>query len=290
MKKNHDSGKSLKKRNPIFLPILGLILLPLGCILLQTVFDQGVMLLGGEATFGIWEPTLAAVLAGALCLFIHKGWYAGDYEGSLKFRNFGKGFLLLLPCFAFVALNLLGVKFSSLTADRILAMFVSSIAPGFIEEVAFRGLAGANFMRAWRDEKKIVLAATLTSIVFAAAHLVNLSQGAGLYVTLTQILFAFGAGVIFSAVFFRTGSLLPSIAVHTLVDFTCFLNPGGDGVMTDNGAFDLASLVLGVLSIILGVLGYYYLRPAKRAEILDIWKKKWNLDKADTSAEEVSAD
>ena len=288
--KNDNSGKSIKKRQPIFLPILGLFLLPLGCILLQEFFDTGVALLGEEETFGIFAPTLGAVLTGLLALFIHKGWYAGDYEGSLKFRNFGKGLLMLLPFFVILVLNSLGIDFSSLTAENALALFVASAAPGFVEEVAFRGLAGANFMRTWRTEKKIVLSVTLTSIVFGVAHLLNLSEGAGVIVTFSQVFYAFGFGIILSAVFLRTGSLLPSIVIHTLLDFTAFLNQGGNKALTDDGSFDLAMLVSIILGLILAAFGYYYIRPAKRKEILAIWEKKWSLDKADDSAEEASID
>ena len=283
---NNNDSRSLKKKQPFFLPILGLFLLPLGCMLMAQYLDTGVMLLGDADTFGIFATAIGSVLAGALCLYIHKGWYAGDYEGSLKLRNLGKGLLMLLPFLVIIAMNAQGIDFSSLTGETVFALFISGIAPGFVEEVAFRGLAGANFMRTWRTEKKIVLSATLTSIVFGAVHLMNLSEGAGVIVTFTQVFYAMGFGIMLSAVFLRTGTLLPSIVVHTLVDFTCFLGRGGDGVLTDNGSFDINALISILLGLVFGALGYYYIRPSKRKEILDLWAKKWHLAPEESETEE----
>ena len=283
---NNNDSRSLKKKQPFFLPILGLFLLPLGCMLMARYLDTGVALLSQITDFGIFASALGSVLAGALCLYIHKGWYAGDYEGSLKLRNLGKGLLMLLPFLVVLVGNALAIDFSSLSAENVLAIFVASVAPGFVEEVAFRGLAGANFMRTWRTEKKIVLSATLTSIVFGAAHLGNLSEGAGVIITFSQVIYAMGFGIILSAVFLRTGSLIPSILAHTLVDFTAFMQPAGTEVLTDNGSFNLGMLVSIVIGLVLGALGYYYIRPSKRKEILDLWAKKWHLAPEESETEE----
>lgn len=259
-------------------PILALVLMPLWCMVIGTLVSGLVDdILKGSMSF--YAGGLGSVLGGFLCLHIHRNWFRDEFDGSLSARNFGMGFLMLLPSLIFMVLNLMSVSYRELSLTTVLAAMCMGAGPGVLEEVAFRGLAGSNMMRVWRDEKKIPVAVTLTAVVFGAVHLLNIFAGAGQAVSIVQTVYAIGAGVLFGAVYFRTGSLLPSMLVHTLVDGTAFLNAdlmSTGGVLMEEG-FDPMNLLLIVVGIGFAVLGFWYVRPAKRQEILDLWAKKWNV-------------
>ena len=268
-------------------PYLALILLPLWCSfvasILGGIFDSIAMSYASAYAGG-----LGTALATLVCLAIHKKWFRGEFDGNLKTRNFKEGLLLISPTVVFLIMNLSAVSFSEITGKDVFNAFCLGTAPGVLEEVAFRGLSGSNFMRLWKEEKKIPLVATLTAVLFGAFHLLNISAGAGVASSVTQAVYAYGAGVIFAAVYLRTGSLLASILSHALVDTTAYMTPGmiaNAGVMTDSG-FEWGMVIVAVIGLGYGALGYYYLRPSKRAGILQLWSEKWTVL---PTAEELAA-
>lgn len=63
--------------------------------------------------------------------------------------------------------------------------------------------------------------------------------------------------------------------LHTLHDIVAFLDIGtvSDGIMTKGPRLDdLPDLLL---CVILGCVGFWLVRPARRGEILAIWREKW---------------
>ena len=273
MSRKKEKQPKLKTHKIMNRPILALILMPLFCMLISTIFGGIIDSIGQS-----YNPDYiggAGVAIGALVtLAIYKKWFKGEFEGNLTTRNLGKGLLLVAPAIVFFIMNLFDLDFSTVTAGAVILAVLEGAGPGIMEEVAFRGLSGSNFMRVWRDEKKFVLIVTLTSILFGASHLFNIIAGAGGAISLVQAIYAFGFGVLFCAVYFRSGTLWPTMIMHTLIDASAFLNPGFTGVLEDSG-FDPQMIYLALIGIAFGALGYYYIRPAKRAEMIDIWSRKW---------------
>lgn len=281
MKSRKHSKRTLPKKHTIMNhPILALILMPVWCMIIASIFGGIVSgIFGGDQS----AITGVATAAGALlCLAIHRSWFRGEFDGSLKLKNFGLGMLLLLPSLLFFVTNLTEVNFKTLTPAIILTAFGTALGPGVMEEVAFRGLAGSNFMRVWRDEKKLVLIVTLTALLFGLVHISNILAGAGMAVSFTQAVYSFGAGVLFAAVYLRTGSLIPAIIAHTLVDASAFMNAElmESGGVLSGSSFDWSMLITGALGLALAVLGFWYIRPEKRAEILKLWAQKWTVPEA----------
>ena len=281
--------KDIRPKNHRILnhPYLALILLPLWCMVMASLIGG---IVDGIATgyMDSYAGGIGTILAALLCLAIHKRWFRGEFDGNLKVRNFLLGLLLLSPTVIFLVINLWGVPYSTLTAGTVFNALCMGAAPGVLEEIAFRGLAGSNFLRVWKEEEKIPLAATLTAIVFGAVHLANIFAGAGVPASINQAVYAFGGGVLFAAAYFRTGSLLPSILIHTLIDTSAFLNPemmNAGGVITES-SFSWEMVITSLIGIGYGVLGYYFLRPAKRGEVLQLWSEKWTVP----VSEELPAD
>jgi membrane protease YdiL (CAAX protease family) len=156
-----------------------------------------------------------------------------------------------------------------------LANLCLALMAGFGEETAFRGLPLSYLMRQWKDERKIPFALLLTSVLFSLVHLGNIFGGANLTITVLQLISSLCAGLFFGAVYLRSGSLWPTIVLHTLHDIVSLLDVSSisGGVMTGN--LRLVDLLDLLLSVILGGIGLWLIRPAKRGEILAVWREKW---------------
>jgi len=90
-------------------------------------------------------------------------------------------------------------------------LLVAIVAAPLTEELAFRGYA----LGLLRRHFGVISALVLSSLMFAAAHLTQ-----GLYPTKLVVYFLFGLGL--AGIVWRTGSLLPAMAVHAFGDLVFF--------------------------------------------------------------------
>ena len=107
------------------------------------------------------------------------------------------------------------------TACRIACM----LCVGFLEEVIFRGLL---FKAIARDNIKS--AVIISSVIFGIGHIINLINGSGMNLVnnLCQIVFAVAVGFLLVTVFYRGGSLIPCILVHSAINtLGTFANDAG---------------------------------------------------------------
>ena len=106
-----------------------------------------------------------------------------------------------------VALNYPPVE----TVCRIVCM----LCVGFLEEVIFRG-----FLFKAIAKGNIKSAVIISSVTFGIGHIINLFNGSGMDLVdnLCQIVFAIAVGFLLVTVFYRGGSLLPCILVHSAIN------------------------------------------------------------------------
>ena len=92
---------------------------------------------------------------------------------------------------------------------------VCMLCVGFLEEVIFRGLL---FVAIAKD--KIRSAVIISSLTFGIGHIINLFNGSGMDLVnnLCQIVFAVAVGFLLVTIFYRGGSLLPCILVHSAIN------------------------------------------------------------------------
>lgn len=92
---------------------------------------------------------------------------------------------------------------------------VSMLCIGFLEEVIFRGLLLKILAR-----NNIKVAVIVSSVTFGIGHIINLFNGSGMDAVdnLLQIIFAISAGFLFAVIFLCSGSILPCIAAHALIN------------------------------------------------------------------------
>ncbi|MBR1828917.1 MAG: CPBP family intramembrane metalloprotease [Atopobiaceae bacterium] len=225
--------------------------------------------------------TVSQVLTGAstvaisiALLFGFQRLFANEFDGMVGWST--QGLLYVLPALVLAIPNIKEWFESSL--NNPLICLVLSMAPGFSEEVVFRAIPGANWMRMSGERSEILKCVLTTSVGFSLIHGINLFAGAALSSTLFQLFYAFCLGTLFCAVFLRTGSIWPCIIVHTLIDFTSFMTLDMEhmGVLSSEIvlSWDFWLVVVGVIGLV--AWAGYLLRPAKQAEIVALWKEKWH--------------
>ena len=107
-----------------------------------------------------------------------------------------------------------GIKGNDALLETIL-FIISMIAVGIIEEIIFRGFL---FKALSKDD--LTTAIIISSVTFGFGHIVNLLNGAPLFSTILQIIYATAVGFAFTIVFYRSGSLIPCIITHSFVNAT----------------------------------------------------------------------
>lgn len=124
-------------------------------------------------------------------------------------------FLYYVPLVILASGNLwngVAVNYTPLeTACRIVCM----LGVGFLEEVIFRGLLFAAIAK-----DNIKSAIVISSVTFGIGHIINLFNGSGMDLAsnLCQIVFAIAVGFLLVTIFYRGGSLLPCILVHSAIN------------------------------------------------------------------------
>ena len=164
--------------------------------------------------------------------------------------------LLILPCA--VALTSLAEGIRVTAPLEIFTFAVLTLVIGFAEETFFRGLIFTALLPAGT-----LRAVVISSFLFAALHLLNISGGTwDLSYTITDTIAAFGLGITYAAIRLRTGSIWPLIGIHALFDFTLIISLGGINVSAQSLQVLLTSVVIGIVFIIYGL----FLFRAKETE------------------------
>ena len=141
------------------------------------------------------------------------------------------------------------------------------ICVGITEEFVFRGIIGTLLLRKFGTSRVGIWSAVILSgILFGAAHISNII-GASLVGVLVQAAIASMLGMLLAAIYFRTGCIWVTVALHALVDITAAITTGlyGNGTMSDTvSSYNPAMLISCVIYLIVLIV---LLRKSKTAEI-----------------------
>lgn len=218
------------------------------------------------------------VLAALLMLLVNRLYCLPHYRGMLTLKNFGRGMAMGAVLSGIcILLNFLSSVQSGLIRSGFLKALLLAMEAGFSEEVMFRGPGIANFMRVTEKEEKIPVIFWVSSLSFGLMHLTNLLAGADPLMTVVQTVSAVGAGMLFSAIFLRTGNLWPGIIYHTLVDFACFVSEdllATDGVLT--ASITTLDWIYTAVAIPMAIVSIRMISKKHRGEILAVWAERWN--------------
>ena len=170
-----------------------------------------------NALIGIGYAASAAfciLQAIVLFTFIRKNDLMKRY-GLCKSPVPARRFLYYVPLVILASGNLWNGAAMNYTAAETVCRIVCMLCVGFLEEVIFRGLL---FEAIAKDN--IRSAIIISSVTFGIGHIINLFNGSGmdLVSNLCQIVFAIAVGFLLVTIFYRGGSLLPCILVHSAIN------------------------------------------------------------------------
>lgn len=124
-------------------------------------------------------------------------------------------FLFYLPLGVLASGNLWNGFALNYAPAATVCRIVCMLCVGFLEEVIFRGLL---FVAIAKDNIKS--AVIISSVTFGIGHIINLFNGSGMDLVnnLCQIVFAVAVGFLLVTIFYRGGSLIPCILVHSAIN------------------------------------------------------------------------
>lgn len=184
-------------------------------------------------------PVVLALLAMALGVARRIGWRRVAAGGPATWRNTS---LLVAP--ALVALVPLAWGWTPDTAT-LAVLTAGYLATGAYEELWFRGV----MLRAALPLGP-VRAATLTALLFGAAHLGNIAFGANLAVTLAQAVGAAAGGFGYAILRQRTNAVWALAGIHTVSDLLLHTTGlHGGALWAVLVGHDVALFVVGLLAV-----------------------------------------
>ena len=126
-----------------------------------------------------------------------------------------KRFLYYVPLVILASGNFWNGFAFNYSSAEIICRIVCMLLVGFLEEVIFRGLL---FRALAKDNIKS--AVIISSVTFGIGHIINLFNGSGMDIAenLSRIVFAVAVGFLLVTIFYRGGSLIPCILVHSAIN------------------------------------------------------------------------
>lgn len=166
--------------------------------------------LGDES---IWMLIGLAVIATGITVFVKVNHLEEKY-GLVGFPKNIKKYLYFIPMWILVTGNLWGGFALAYSGAAQIFAVLSMLLIGYIEEMLFRGF----LFKALIPKDGVKLSVVISAVTFGIGHIVNLIAGQANLETVIQVFFAVAWGFIFTLVFYKSGSLIPCIIAHGLVD------------------------------------------------------------------------
>ena len=267
--------KRLRKKHPIGYCV-GAEVIFLGVMMIASfILTLGIVLFCDDLS-GVEEYLLTALqeLAGvAVAVVLLKK--TGELE-LLRRRGSGflNGLLVGMYPFAMICYTLYGKLLFGMPTDKPLRTawqiawyFIGMFMVGVAEEFLFRGVIAETLLEHFGTSRGgIWKACLLSGLFFGGAHLTNILSSAPFGV-LMQCVFAGSLGVLFAAIYFRTGNLWVLIFLHGATDAASLLAGGLYG--TENMADAVSSydptMLLSVLVYLIPTV--FLLRKKKIGEV-----------------------
>lgn len=175
-----------------------------------------------RGNFGDDSPILTALLA-VLCVLMIVFVKANRLEekyGLCKWKGKAGAYLFFIPMLILATGPLWGgFGFDHNGMGQAYAA-VSMVFVGVAEEMIFRGF----LFRILLKKDPVPVAIIISAVTFGIGHIVNLLTGQANIATVVQVFFAVAWGFIFTFVFYKSGSLIMCIIVHSVIDLLSKFN------------------------------------------------------------------
>ena len=166
--------------------------------------------LGDES---VWMLVGLAAIAAAITAFV-KIYHLEEKYGLARLPKDIKRYWYYIPVCILVTGNLWGGFAISYSGAAQVFAVLSMLLIGYIEEMLFRGF----LFKALLPKDVVKLSVIISAATFGIGHIVNLFAGQASVETVIQVFFAIAWGFIFTMLFYKSGSLIPCIIAHGLVD------------------------------------------------------------------------
>ncbi len=157
-----------------------------------------------------------------------------------------KKYLFFLPMWILATGNIWDGFAPSDQGVSLVFAVLSMILVGYVEEMIFRGF----LFRAMLKENKTVVAIVVSAVTFGVGHIVNLFTGQASFETVIQIVFAVSWGFILTMVCYKSGSIIPCIIAHSVIDALSVF--GADNELADWIYIGATIVVAIIYSVYLG--------------------------------------
>ena len=199
--------KRIYEKNEVTFSIIWILIY----VITMSMADYFSYLVGIEKVFTM---PLSITLVTILLIWINKEKVSSRY-GLTKGCFPQKAYLYFIPLIVTVSVNFWGGVRIQYTILETVLYVISMLSVGIIEEIIFRGFL---FKALSKDNVKVAI--IVSSLTFGFGHIINLVSGAELLPTLLQIAYATAAGFSFTIIFYKSGSLLPCIIAHSVMNAT----------------------------------------------------------------------
>lgn len=156
--------------------------------------------------------------------------------------------------------------------------FLTGLAAGIAEEVMCRLIPISILMSSEKTRDKKNLIVFVSAVPFALLHCLNAVLGADLKYTLIQVIFAFGFGVLFAAMYIVSGNILFPLFLHFIYDYVSLAISSGTGLVTsaDVGNITVAGFIFEVVvAVIYILLSRMFMDRWNLKDNNKMWEKIW---------------
>lgn len=153
-------------------------------------------------------------------------------------------YLVILAFSSFIA-GSFSINFQSILPPKNWILLYGNIG-AFFEEVAIRGAIFLLLAKKYNKNQSIFLSA----IIFGVGHIITYFLGNELFDSIIQVTYAFSLGLLFAALFSKTGSLITSIATHMMINSFSQIFQGS----YSNDTYTYMILGTSILTTMIGLL------------------------------------
>jgi len=223
--------KKLRIRHPLAYCIIAFVLWLAAQNLfgIAGAFADGLFQMNGALLQLISEAGCALAMALLLRRTGRGGLLSERGIGLASGLKYGLPVILLAAVMTVLSLNFSSLQLSPLPIIVCYVTYMLTI--GMAEDFLCRGIMAETLLERFGTGREGVLkASAISSLLFGLIHFMNLLSGASLSGVLLQVLNAFLVGMVFAAIYFRTGNLWTVVLIHAVWDFFSLMQ-------TQNGLF-----------------------------------------------------
>lgn len=217
--------------------------------------------LGDAGSEALGRPNLLTaplmlVLTAAALVYLQRNDWLRTYGVTGVRKADLRPVLYFIPLLVMATLQYTKGLATSLEVADVILIVLLMVGVGFLEELVFRGF----LYKAIRARSGVTRAVLIAGVTFGLGHIVNLLNGFTGIQQLIQVVLGVGIGVALCLLFEMTGSILPGVVFHTL------LNISGNVSADDQGRELIAASAIMLVAVAYAIHLWVQVRSRARLE------------------------